>query len=99
MDMVNVMYAGEIVESGSVTEVLSHPRHPYTQGLLKAVPALDAPIDAPLADIPGTVPPPNAWPTGCAFHPRCPFATEACSRVAPPEQIAGSVRFACHISR
>ena len=96
MDTVNVMYAGEIVESGPVEEVLSHPRHPYTQGLLKAVPALDAPMDAPLADIPGTVPPPNAWPPGCAFHPRCPFATEICSRTTPPERRAGAVRFACH---
>ena len=93
---VNVMYAGEIVESGPVEEVLAHPRHPYTQGLLKAVPALDAPMDAPLADIPGTVPPPDAWPPGCAFHPRCPFATEICSRVAPPEKTNGAVRFLCH---
>ena len=96
MDWVNVMYAGEIVESGPVKEVLSAPCHPYTQGLLKAVPALDAPIDAPLADIPGTVPPPNAWPSGCAFHPRCPFATEICSRIAPPERHSGPIRFTCH---
>ena len=96
MDFVNVMYAGEIVESGPVQEVLAHPRHPYTQGLLKAVPALDAPMDAPLADIPGTVPPPDAWPSGCAFHPRCPFATEVCSREAPPTKWCGAVRFACH---
>ena len=96
MDTVNVMYAGEIVESGPVEEVLAHPRHPYTQGLLKAVPALDASMDAPLADIPGTVPPPNAWPPGCAFHPRCPFATEICSHAAPPEKSSGAVRFLCH---
>lgn len=79
---VNVMYAGEIVERGAVADVMAHPRHPYTQGLLAAVPRLDAPKNAPLADIPGTVPPPWAWPSGCAFHPRCPNARPECSRPA-----------------
>ena len=77
---VHVMYAGEIVECGEVREVLKNPRHPYTQGLLAAVPRLDLPKDSPLMGIPGTVPPPTAWPTGCAFHPRCKFAKPECSR-------------------
>ena len=77
---VNVMYAGEIVERGEVRKILDSPRHPYTQGLISAVPRLDAPKDAPLADIPGTVPPPTNWPIGCAFHPRCKFAKPECSR-------------------
>ena len=77
---VNVMYAGEIVERGEVRAVLDSPRHPYTQGLIAAVPRLDAPKDAPLADIPGTVPPPTNWPIGCAFHPRCKFAKPECSQ-------------------
>lgn len=79
---VNVMYAGEIVERGNVREVLRAPRHPYTQGLIAAVPRLDAPKDAPLADIPGTVPPPTDWPSGCAFHPRCPKARPECAAAA-----------------
>ena len=76
---VNVMYAGEIVERGEVRQVLDRPRHPYTKGLIAAVPRLDAPKDAPLADIPGTVPPPTDWPSGCAFHPRCPLARPSCA--------------------
>ena len=75
----NVMYAGEIVECGKVADVLRNPRHPYTKGLIAAVPRLDAPKDAPLADIPGTVPAPWDWPQGCAFHPRCPEAKPSCS--------------------
>lgn len=76
---VNVMYAGEIVERGKTKELLAAPRHPYTQGLVAAVPRLDAPKDAPLADIPGTVPPPWDWPSGCAFHPRCPKFKSECA--------------------
>jgi len=82
-DVVYVMYAGEVVEAGPVAEVLANPLHPYTQGLLAAVPRLDAPRDAPLADIPGTVPPPWDWPSGCAFHPRCPKAVPACAEGEP----------------
>ena len=95
MDSVNVMYAGRVVEWGPVVEVLSNPRHPYTKGLLAAVPALDAPRDAPLADIPGTVPPPDAWPDGCAFAPRCPNATERCRSETPPPCSIGTSHAAC----
>ena len=95
MDTVNVMYAGRVVESGPVVEVLAEPRHPYTRGLLAAVPALDAPRDTPLADIPGTVPPPDAWPDGCAFAPRCPQAMDRCRRETPPDCCVGARRTAC----
>ncbi len=95
MDIVNVMYAGRVVESGPVVEVLSSPRHPYTRGLLAAVPALDAPRNAPLADIPGTVPPPDRWPAGCAFAPRCQVAVERCQRDTPPTVCNGTRQCAC----
>jgi len=85
MDRVYVMYAGQVVESGAVPDVLSRPQHPYTRGLLAAVPMLDAPRNAPLRDIPGTVPSPDAWPTGCAFAPRCEAASPRCHAEQPPE--------------
>lgn len=78
-----VMYAGQVVEEGSVRDVLSHPRHPYTEGLLAAVPSLEMPVDAVLRDIPGMVPPPDRFPVGCGFAPRCAKAVSACSVQMP----------------
>ena len=72
-DYVYVMYAGEVVEQGRVERIMSLPYHPYTRGLLAAIPRIDAPKGAALADIPGTVPPAWNWPKGCAFAPRCPY--------------------------
>ena len=89
------MYLGQIVEEADVVTLFDHPRHPYTRGLLAAVPALDAPRDAPLADIPGTVPPPDQWPDGCAFAPRCAYADDRCRVEMPPVTAAGAVRCAC----
>jgi peptide/nickel transport system permease protein len=72
-----VMYAGEVVELASVEDIYRSPRHPYTEGLLAANPHL-APVGDVLPAIPGTVPPPSAWPGGCHFQPRCPYATDRC---------------------
>jgi oligopeptide transport system ATP-binding protein len=82
-DRVNVMYAGRIVESASADQLFNTPRHPYTIGLLRSVPRLDRPATEKLVPIEGQ--PPNALnlPSGCAFHPRCPFATDRCGRQAP----------------
>jgi peptide/nickel transport system ATP-binding protein len=95
MRYVNVMYAGTIVESGGVTEVLTAPRHPYTHGLLNAVPMLDTPKGTELQDIPGTVPSPDNWPPGCAFAPRCTKALERCGTEAPEMRFGTGHGFSC----
>ncbi|MBQ6925881.1 MAG: ABC transporter ATP-binding protein [Kiritimatiellae bacterium] len=85
-DTVNVLYAGQIVETGPVAETLSHPRHPYTRGLLHAVPRIADGRANRLRDIPGTVPSPAeiAGMAGCAFAPRCPLADDICRAQPPP---------------
>jgi len=82
---VQVMYAGRIVERGLTDEMLSSPKHPYTRGLLAAVPRLDF-DNKRMTGIPGTVPNPASLPTGCKFHPRCSLATDLCRRNEPDEQ-------------
>ena len=77
------MYAGQIVEEAPVGELFARPAHPYTEGLMAAVPRLDARKER-LASIPGQVPPATTWPAGCRFHPRCPFAWDKCRAEAPP---------------
>ena len=83
-DNVGVMYAGEIVEMASTREIFANPRHPYTQGLLRAVPRLGSDKQSSvLHAIPGRVPSPSNLPKGCVFEPRCQYAVEAC-RVSRP---------------
>jgi peptide/nickel transport system ATP-binding protein len=81
-DRVVVMYAGHVVEEGRVADIFRDPRHPYTQGLLQAIPRLGQKTDR-LAVIPGVVPNATAWPVGCRFHTRCPYGWELCVREAP----------------
>ena len=76
-DRVAVMYAGQIVETGSVHEIFADPRHPYTSGLLNSLPSVDD-SGRRLNPIPGTVPSPTDWPDGCRFRDRCPLAGEGC---------------------
>ena len=83
-DEVVVMYAGRVVEKGSVAEVMRNPAHPYTSGLLACIPRLDTDKASTLNVIPGTVPSPKAWPEGCRFANRCPHAHDRCRAEAPP---------------
>jgi peptide/nickel transport system ATP-binding protein len=88
-DRVNVMYAGQIVESAPVEELFADPSHPYTRGLLGAIPGQQAPGES-LQTIEGDVPTPNEPATSCRFAPRCPRAFDACETVAPaPVHTAG----------
>ncbi len=94
-DMIGVMYAGKLVELGPTAEVFKRPRHPYTWLILSSTPSITGPRRA-LAPLEGE--PPNLLdpPTGCRFHPRCPFATERCAEEEPPlSGIADEHSIAC----
>ncbi|WP_420394202.1 ABC transporter ATP-binding protein [Acuticoccus sp.] len=91
-----VMYAGRIVESGTVDGVLDAPRHPYTMGLIQSVPSEDV-RGRRLAQIEGSAPPLSARPSGCAFHPRCTRRLPVCSRTWPEPTVAPDGHlFLCH---
>ena len=81
-DRVAVMYAGRIVEVGHVRQILRSPNHPYTRGLMESIPRLDS-DSARLAQIDGTMPRLHEIPVGCAFHPRCPDASDRCRESRP----------------
>lgn len=81
-DYVAVMYAGSIVEYGNREQIFHHPTHPYTKGLFACIPNLME-EDTRLVPIEGMMPDPTRLPSGCRFHPRCPYATEECGRLSP----------------
>ena len=93
-----VMYGGEIVEEAAVKTLFAEAHHPYTEGLLAAMPRLGEARER-LRTIPGTVPPPTRWPTGCRFHDRCLYAWERCVAEHPPlYQIGGGHVSRCHLA-
>jgi oligopeptide transport system ATP-binding protein len=97
---VMVMYAGRVVESGPTTDVFAHPKHPYTWSLLRSIPRLDAERHEPLKAIEGLPPSLIDLPDGCAFHPRCAFRVERCSRDTPRLLPVGDTqRSACWVTQ
>ena len=93
-----VMYAGEVVEESSTPALFANAHHPYTEGLLGAMPRVGANAER-LATIPGTVPPPTAWPAGCRFRERCAYAWERCATEHPPlYQIGEKHSSRCHLA-
>ncbi|ASA25841.1 ABC transporter ATP-binding protein [Paenibacillus donghaensis] len=95
-DRIAVMYAGAIVEEGTVEEIFDHPSHPYTVGLLQSIPGFEGGRGGELYTIKGTIPPIGQLPSGCRFHPRCPQAMEVCRQQEPPDfMISSDHRTAC----
>jgi oligopeptide/dipeptide ABC transporter ATP-binding protein len=97
-DRVAVMYLGKIVETGTADELFEHPQHPYTQALLSAVPQPEVAVARERIILKGEVPSPMSPPSGCAFHTRCPIATESCRHETPAlaRSKAGHL-VACHL--
>jgi oligopeptide/dipeptide ABC transporter ATP-binding protein len=94
-----VMYGGEVVEQADVRDLFARAHHPYTEGLLRAMPRMGQQRER-LATIPGTVPPATAWPQGCRFHDRCPYAWDRCVREHPPlYQIGANHVSRCHLAQ
>jgi oligopeptide/dipeptide ABC transporter ATP-binding protein len=92
-----VMYGGQIVERAPVRELFRNPRHPYTRGLLEAMPRMGRQRQR-LTVIPGTVPPPTRWPSGCRFRDRCAWAWQRCADEHPPEYFVAEAHNArCHL--
>ncbi|MDH5556271.1 MAG: oligopeptide ABC transporter ATP-binding protein OppD, partial [Alphaproteobacteria bacterium] len=96
-DRVAVMYAGRIIETGSVRDIFYRPLHPYTEGLLHSMPRLDSAVTETLASIPGQPPNLQALPPGCAFCDRCGYATDRCYTDTPLlHEVSEGRAKACH---
>ena len=95
-DEVNVMYGGRIVERADRHELFAHARHPYTHGLLRSIPRLDAPRGEKLVPIRGSVSDNIPWTEGCAFAPRCPNALDVCREQPPELESDGGGMLRCH---
>ncbi len=96
-DKVAIMYAGEIIESATLKQLFENPKHPYTLGLFGSIPNLEEESDR-LKPIKGLMPDPTNLPTGCKFHPRCPYSTDLCSKQHPKAiEIEESHRVKCLI--
>jgi peptide/nickel transport system ATP-binding protein len=98
-DRIAVMYAGDIVEEGAADSVVARPKHPYTEGLVKCIPSPRKPnaVRTDLPTVPGQVPDLTAPPTGCRFHPRCPYVMDVCSKSKPPYYRADGNLALCHL--
>ena len=97
-DRIAVMYLGRIVEEGDTEALFARPRHPYTQLLLQTIPNIEHPHRDRVVTA-GEVPSPLRLPSGCAFHPRCPFATARCAAEVPEVRtLANGTRIACHLA-
>ena len=94
-DRVAIMYAGQIVEEGSVLDVYTAPQHPYTQGLFDSLPEIDSDENRKLISIPGVAPSAMEIPSGCAFHPRCRYKQTICEQT-PPINGEGTHWCRCH---
>jgi len=95
---VAIMYLGKIVEIADRDEIYANPRHPYTKALLSAIPNIDASAKPERIRLPGEIPSPVNPPSGCSFHPRCPYAKDICRTVEPRlERGRGGHAVACHV--
>ena len=98
-DYVDVMYAGKIVETGTIDEIFYDPRHPYTWGLIRSIPEQAIEEKKPLTPIHGNPPSLMNLPEGCVFSPRCPYATDKCRKQRPERVVTESGHYsACHYS-